>query len=356
MTTTADSSDPKLQSRTGPARREERLPRRIMNFSLGALGLVAITAGAGATYEWIASANDAAAYPPAGLLIDIGGYELHLDCRGQGAPTIVLDAGLGGSSLDWNLVQPELARTTTVCTYDRAGMGWSEVGPEPRSPSQLAEELHTLLRSGGIAGPYVLVGHSLAGKNIRMFAATHPTEVVGMVLIDARSETIEAEADMEAFATALEAQAATYSLARSFGIARLFGGAALDMPLVPPALATQMALFATNQAAIAETTQEGLNRTADDDALAAATLGSMPLTVVAAGDNMNDPTWAAAQAAMSELSTNGQLIVAAGSGHAVHLDKPAIVIDAIGRVVDESAATTRPVLNQPPDRAIPSGS
>jgi pimeloyl-ACP methyl ester carboxylesterase len=184
----------------------------------------------------------------------------------------------------------------------------------------------------------VLVGHSLAGKNIRMFAAAHPTDVVGMVLVDARSETVEAAADMKAFATALDAQAAIYSLARSFGVARLFGAAILDLPLVPPALATQMALFATNPAAIAETTQEGLKRTADDDALAAATIGSMPLIVIAAGGNMSELDWAAAQNSMTRLSTNGQLIVAEGSAHAVHLDQPAIVINAINRVVDEIRA------------------
>lgn len=334
MTTAADSLHPKLVSPGAQAARRADLPRRIASLALGALGLGAVVLAAGAGYERIASAGDAAAYPPAGRLVDVGGHKLHLDCRGEGSPTIVMDAGLGGSSLDWSLVQPELARTTKVCTYDRAGMGWSEAGPEPRSPSQLAEELHTLLENGGVPGPYVLVGHSLAGKNIRMLAVDHPADVVGMVLVDARSETVEVAADMEAFAIALDAQAGIYSLARGFGVARLFGGAMLDLPRVSPALATQMALLATTPAAIAETTREGLNRTADDDALAAATLGSMPLFVVAAGENMSDPDWAAAQTAMSELSTSGQLIVAEGSGHAVHLDQPATVIDAINRVAD----------------------
>jgi pimeloyl-ACP methyl ester carboxylesterase len=115
---------------------------------------------------------------------------------------------------------------------------------------------------------------------------------------------------------------------------RLFGGAIVGLPLLPPALASQMALFATNPTAIAETTHEGLNRTADDAALAAATLGSMPLVVIAAGKKMSEPDWAAAQTALSNLSTVGQLIVAEDSGHAVHLERPAIVVDAINRVID----------------------
>jgi pimeloyl-ACP methyl ester carboxylesterase len=336
MTTTTEDLHPDLQSHAVPApRRARRALWKIASIAGGALGLLAIAAVAGATYEGVASAGDAAAYPPAGRLVDVGGYKLHLDCRGNGSPTIVMDSGLGGSSLDWSLVQPELARTTQVCTYDRAGMGWSDAGPEPRSPAHLAEELHVLLQNGGVPGPYVLVGHSLAGKNIRMFASVHPADVAGMVLVDARSEVVEATADMRAFTTALEEQAAQFSFARRFGIARLFGAAIIDMPLVPPALATQMALFQTTPAAIVETTQEGLNRTADDETLASANLGSLPLIVIAAGENMGTPDWAAAQNAMANLSTNGQLIVAEGSGHAVHLDEPAIVIDAVGHLVDE---------------------
>ena len=336
MTTTTEELHPDLQSHAVPAPRHgTRLPWTIARIAGGALGLLALAAATGAAYEEIASAGDATAYPPAGRMVDVGGYKLHLDCRGEGSPAIVLDAGLGSSSLDWSLVQPELARSTQVCAFDQAGMGWSDAGPEPRSPAHIAEELHALLQNAGVPGPYVLVGHSLAGKTIRMFAAVHPTDVAGMVLVDARSEIVDATADMKAFASALEGQAAQYSLARRFGIARLFGGGLIDLPLVPPALATQMALFQTNPAAITTTTQEGLNRTADDEALAATGLASMPLIVIAAGENMSNPDWAAAQNAMAKLSTNGTLIVAEGSGHAVHLDQPAIVINAIGHVVDE---------------------
>lgn len=312
--------------------------RKLVRIAGATFGLLAIAA-AGAAYEQIAGAGDAAAYPPAGRLVDVGGYRLHLDCRGQGSPAVVMDAGLGSSSLDWRLVQSELALTTQVCAYDRAGMGWSDRGPEPRSPSHLAEELHTLLQSGGIPGPYILVGHSLAGKNIRMFTSAHPDEVAGMVLVDARSEVVEAKSDLKAFGVALEGQAALYSVARWFGIARLFGGGLVDLPLVPPPLATQIALAQTKPDAIAETTLEGLSRTADDDVLAAASLGSLPLIVIAAGESMtNLPDWPAAQHAMAELSTSGRLVVAEGVGHAVQLEAPNVVIDAIGEVVSKVRA------------------
>ena len=159
---------------TRSGRRWQRALRTAAFGVSGLLGLVAILAVCGATYEAIAGVGDATAYPAPGRLVDVGGYKLHLDCQGTGSPTVVLDAGLGGSSLDWTLVQPELATTTRVCTYDRAGMGWSDAGPMPRSPSHIAEELHVLLTNAGVAGPYVLVGHSLGGKNIRIFGACRP--------------------------------------------------------------------------------------------------------------------------------------------------------------------------------------
>ena len=201
------------------------------------------------------------------------------------------------------------------------------------------EELQALLTNGGIEGPYVLVGHSLAGKTIRLFASAYPEDVAGMVLVDARSEVVEANSDMNGFAAALNAQGAVYTVARRLGVARLFGAAFMDLP-PPPALATQMALAQTESDAIAATILEGLSRTADDASLASAKLGSIPLIVVAAGERMrNVPGWSAAQEAMAALSTNGRLVVAEHSGHAVHLVEPEIVIDAALSVVAEARNT-----------------
>jgi pimeloyl-ACP methyl ester carboxylesterase len=215
-------------------------------------------------------------------------------------------------------------------------MGWSEPGPAPRSPGHLAEELHLLLETGGVTGPYVLVGHSLAGKNIRMFARAYPSQVAGMVLVDARSEMVESPADMEAFAQALEGQATQYSLARRFGIARLFGAGLVGEPLVPTALATAMVLAQTQPDAITATTAEGLARSVDDAVLATANLGSLPLVVVAAGESMRHlPNWPEAQRAMAKLSTKGQLIVAETSHHGIHIVQPDVVLGAINEVITD---------------------
>lgn len=339
MTATDNSLLIDALSATSPRRARRGWPWTILRVAGSAVGVLALVAATGAAYEAFASASDGTAYPPAGRLVDVGGYKMHLDCRGEGSPTVVLDAGLGNASLDWALVQPELANATTVCSYDRGGMGWSEPGPAPRSPAHIADELHRLLHKGGVVGPYVLVGHSLAGKNIRMFAHTYASEVAGMVLVDARSEIVDAAADVKGFALALEAQAAAYSLARRLGVVRLFGAGLLGEPLVPAALAAEMVLAQTQPDGIAETTAEGLARAADDEVLANTNLGALPLVVIAAGESMrNLPNWLEAQRAMAKLSTKGQLVVAETSHHGIHIAQPDVVLDAINHVIADVGA------------------
>ena len=172
-------------------RRPNRLVFWTVRILLGLLALIVLLALGGASYEAIMAAGDGKRYPAPGQLVDVGGYRLHLHCIGQGSPTVVLDAGLGGFSLDWGAVQPQIAKSTRVCAYDRAGLGWSDPGPAPRSPQQFASELHALLTKGGIEGPYVLVAHSLSGKTARLFASQHPDEVAGMVLVDVRHEFVD---------------------------------------------------------------------------------------------------------------------------------------------------------------------
>lgn len=149
------------------------------------LGLILLgLALTGAAYQAIATAREARAYPPPGELVDVGGYRLHIYCQGQGSPTVILDALFPGTVSNWIWVQPQLAKTTRVCAYDRAGLGWSDGGPEPRDALQHARELHALLENAGVEAPYVLVGHSLGGLSTRMFADQYPAEVAGMVLVE----------------------------------------------------------------------------------------------------------------------------------------------------------------------------
>lgn len=167
--------------RTRPRRRLGSWIRR------GVLGLViglVVLAVIAVIYQAFGTEIYRRIYPPPGELVDVGGHSLHINCVGKGSPTVILESGSGATSVDWANIQPEVANTTRVCAYDRAGSGWSETGPGPGDPQQIAGELHTLLGNAGIDGPYVLVGHSFGGLYVRMYADLYPNEVEGMVLVD----------------------------------------------------------------------------------------------------------------------------------------------------------------------------
>src|SRR5882724_8266856 len=137
------------------------------------------------------SASNSPPVPPPGRLIDLGGWRLHLNCSRKATasqPTAILEAGAGDFSVDWSLVQPAVARFARVCSYDRAGSAWSDLGPRPRTMHQIVWELHTLLDKAGIKPPFVLVGHSYGGWLVRLYASTYPAEVAGMVLVEAGAD------------------------------------------------------------------------------------------------------------------------------------------------------------------------
>ena len=162
--------------------------RRIGKVLLWLVVVLLVLAVAGAIYQAIATELAERAYPPPGEMVDVGGYSLHIDCVGQGSPTVLLDAGSGLFSAQWVRVQRQVSSTTRVCAYDRAGMGWSEMGPEPRDARRITGELHTLLGKAGIEGPYVLVGHSFGGMYMQTYAARYPEEVAGVALVDSSTD------------------------------------------------------------------------------------------------------------------------------------------------------------------------
>src|SRR5215471_2137208 len=144
------------------------------------------------TLFWVVAAsgqvlNTAPPLSPPGRLVDVGGWRLHLNCTGDvrpGQATVILEAGAGDFSVEWSLVQPKIAAFTRVCAYDRAGDGWSELGPHPRTFHQIAYELHQLLQNAGVKPPFIMVGHSYGGWLVRQYQSSYPGEVAGMVLVE----------------------------------------------------------------------------------------------------------------------------------------------------------------------------
>ena len=160
------------------SKRALRPLRLLARISVGIIAFVVAILVVTTIYEAVATANERTRYPPPGRLVDVGGFRLHLRCEGQGSPAVVLESGSGMTSNEWTLVQPEVAKFTRVCSYDRPGFGWSESGPA----ADAVEVLHALLRNGAVSGPYAIVGHSYGSGLARRFAYRFSNEVKGMVL------------------------------------------------------------------------------------------------------------------------------------------------------------------------------
>jgi pimeloyl-ACP methyl ester carboxylesterase len=289
-------------------------------------------------------------YTEIGRLVDIGGYRLHFHCMGQGGPSVILDAGQGQSSLSWDAIQREIAKTTQVCAYDRAGLGWSDPGFRPRTAHVMAEELHQLLEAAGIPKPYILVGASLGGLNVRVFAHIYPQEVAGLVLLDAAHEE---QYLPEAIRKALKQMAGMMSLMGGYselvvrsGIAALFprllpGGSSASL-----AAQTDQALRVARPAYMQASIQE-INDVQQSHAevreMGVSNLGDIPVLVVRHGKvqtqmmpevtEVMEETNQRLQAKVAGQSPKGRLVVAEESGHAIQVDQPDLVIETILEVI-----------------------
>ena len=304
---------------------------------LGAFLIVAALSGA--TYQWLATRQELAATPPPGHLIDIGGYRLHLWCTGDGAPAVILDTGLGGSSAGWGFVQPGVAQFTRVCSYDRAGMGYSDPGPSPRTARRIASELAELLARSGIAGPVVLVGASIAGFDVRVFASDYPERTAGLVLVDASHEDDAHE---------VPPMARFVPLLSTIGALRLFDvsfGQSIESLAPSVRQFAQATRFraAGYQASADEITH--IRESAEQVRSSRRKL-TIPVLVVT-GARGADENWRRSQQDQASLSERGCLIVAQQSGHVVAADQPEIVVDAIRRAVETARGHDVPLCATP---------
>jgi pimeloyl-ACP methyl ester carboxylesterase len=297
--------------------------RRVL---VGLLGLVTVAVATGATYQSVATRRDLASTPPPGQLVDVGGHRLHLWCMGTGAPPVILEAGLGGSSTDWGFVQPEIARFTRVCSYDRAGMGYSDPGPSPRTARRIAEELGKLIDRSSLQGPVVLVAASSGGFDVRVFASDHTDRVAGLVLIDASHEDQAHE---------VPRLARWVPLLSSLGVFRLLG---ISFGPSPAMLATSVQRFdrATRfRAAGYQAAADEIIHIRESASEVRSSRRKLPIpVVVVTGARGADATWRNLQRDQVTLSERGCQIVAEQSGHLVQIDQPEIVVDAVRSVID----------------------
>jgi pimeloyl-ACP methyl ester carboxylesterase len=329
-----------------------------------ALAAAAAVLLAGATYQSIATRRDSSRFPPVGRLMDLGGgRHLHAHCSGEGAPAVVLESGVAASSLSWTLVQPRVAEFTRVCSYDRAGLGWSEAAESPITAATNAEALRSMLHALDIPPPYVLVGHSYGSLVVLVYARQYPREVAGIVLVDPVSA---AEWATPASAVARRLRGGVF-LSRVGGllarvgvvrvclnllasgapavprrVARLFGSDAArvlshlvgEVQKLPPDSLTIVRTFWSQPKCFTGMARHlaGLPASAREAAVCGP-LGDVPLIVISAG-RMPEAS-ASEHARLTALSSRGRHIEATGSGHWIHFDEPALVTAAIREVVDQ---------------------
>jgi pimeloyl-ACP methyl ester carboxylesterase len=326
-----------------------------------------LAASAGVVYERIAEWRDLARFPPPGRLVDVGGFRLHLSCTGRGSPTVVLDTGLGLVSSSWAAVQRTVERTTRVCSYDRAGYAWSESGPAPRTSAVIASELRTLLARAGERGPFVLVGHSFGGYNIRLFAHQNRADVAGLVFVDSSHEDQVSRMPprLRAAQERTDQMMLVLRLASETGVTRLFPdvftfGDRLIGTLrtsAPDAVGPLMAFSVTPMLAQVAAAEMGSFEESARMVKAARDFGAMPLTVISAGRAESvvpgmgiaqedveafQRIWVTElQADMSRLSTRGRQIVLEEATHMIPVWRP----DAVTTAVEEMVRQLRQAAN-----------
>jgi pimeloyl-ACP methyl ester carboxylesterase len=309
--------------------------------------------------------------PPPGKLVDVGGWRLHLHCTGEaraGQPTVILEPGIGDFSVEWSLVQPGIAKFARVCSYDRAGDGWSDWGPHPRTFRQIVYELHTLLDKAGVKPPFVLVGQSYGGWLVRLYALTYPSDVVGMALVDVGADDPWRMTNGKLARSSELVKGEMIPAVKTSGPLRVS-----DIPpealrqmkagaqsLVPhtndpprdklPPEAQRMRAWARGQlghiaAGVNPFEMEELAALRAEQAKSEYPFGDKPLIVLTRGiPEESGPNGKAMEeerrrnhAAVAKRSRRGKLIVATRSGHHIQMDEPELVIQSIREVVDAAS-------------------
>jgi pimeloyl-ACP methyl ester carboxylesterase len=333
---------PMTETSTIPEVRRSRFARIILVL----VALFVALASAGVLYENICEARDRRFNPMPGQRVNIGSDQqasfMHIYCTGQGTPAVILESGLGDSYLSWSKVQPQIATMTRVCSYDRGGIGYSDPRPRPRSSEVFAEELHSLLDRARVPDPYILVGHSLGGFDVRIFTASHRNQVAGLLLVDSSHPDQETRlpAELKNMEGSWRSEALFLEFTMPFGIPRLLG--LCDEPAIERAADCN---FHSARETYAE--MDAIPASAAQ-AAASGSLGDLPLIVLAHDPDkpsselppdLAKPTneaWQKMQEELAHLSSRGTLIVAKNSGHYIQTDRPDVVVDAIRKLVDQS--------------------
>ncbi len=327
-----------LRSRSYSAGR--KLTERIV-LSLVALVSIAVAASSGINALLLHHFRKS----PPGAIYKVNGRSMRMDCMGSGFPTIILDSGLGNDGLIWGGLQPVLAKTTRVCSYDRAGYGWSDPGPAPRDANSIANELHSLLQTAQVTGPFVLMGHSISGIYMRAFASRYPNNIVGLVFVDGstpwqnRNPAFEAEMvkSLPNWRTTLRNQ-----LIYSMGIPRLRGACSRAL-LGFDGQAARLAGESLCHLSFATIAGEGDNfDRSGTETVHSGPFGDLPILIFSqdpakfVGEDAELGTvWNQMQEDLKKLSTRSQRIIAKNSSHYVLMDRADLIEQEVPRFIEQ---------------------
>jgi pimeloyl-ACP methyl ester carboxylesterase len=306
------------------------------------LAFVLILAGAGFLYQNISAARDRRFNPMEGRLVDVGGRKMHIDCTGNGNPTVIFDSGLGDSYLSWRKVQPQIAKFTHVCSYDRAGLGYSDPSSQPRTSQVIAGELHALLQATGISPPYVIVGHSMGGYDVRVYTSLYRNEIAGMVLVDASHPDQENRfpPELKNMEGSWHREAQFIASTMPIGIPRLLGLCEND--------AVTRAAECNWHSAREQLEEISAFPESAAEAGKTGSLSDLPLVVLSHDPDkpssdlppdLAKPTneaWEKMQEELARLSTRGTQTIAKNSAHYIQIDRPDVVIEAVRNVVEQA--------------------
>lgn len=295
----------------------------------------------GVSYQYIATKYDDLQYPPPGQFIQVNGKKVHYVCRGTRGHVIILDAGLGADHQWWQLVQEEVAKCAQVISFDRPGYGWSDGGIYSRTSKQIVSELHDLLQAAELKPPYILVGHSFGGANMRLYANTYPDQIAGLILVDACHEDQNFEEDLSN--KNILARCKNYllnsTLSHYVGISRWFMAKSLK-PFFSSLMSQQKRDIIIAKASSVKSLsardnemiylQESLYQLKSSKNA----LSDKPLIVITAEKTNNDPQWQKNQKLLTLLSKEGKQIIAKSSSHMVNVDKPEVIIEAIKEIIE----------------------
>jgi len=315
-----------------------RWVRRIL--IAGSCLLVVLLVGA-ATCQWAATRTTEQKHPAPGVLLDVGGHRLHLHGRGSGSPAVVIDAGLSGASYDWETVAAGIAQFTQVCTYDRAGYGWSDPGPRPRTSQRAVEELRALLQRADVKRPFILLGHSWAGLNARLYASEYPDEIASLVLVDAVNTDLLPDT---------EPLGQVSKLFKLIDWTAWLGTARQAVPRFvrdpendPPARDFRWAMLSRTKSAHA--IHDELAGQANWLSVRAAMkpLGDKPVVVISRlieeADTVGDAgamprQWLKGQEALVGISKNSRRIIAKTKDHNIQFTEPGMIVDTVRGMVE----------------------